>query len=266
MKRFLYILCLLSISISPLLSQQQNANEAPGAGSDGSGLGNDTNYGLSPGNPSRSFDQATNPLNYPNPEDAKRTTISTSVTGLAQGYLYIDWETLGGRMFAFAIGMSLYASELSATRRAFDAANLDDNSFMNVGLMLGLSFYVQQQYAQGFVVQVKLGGGILTGSYAEDPTAAAANMLDFYGALMINIAYRLPTSLRGIYISPIVNLGANVVLPQGGYNSPLDVPSYFRINAHHDVLGVATPADITGSGTLLLFLHFGIGFDLTFIF
>ncbi len=261
---------LLAAASGHLAAQQQNLDEVPGVGVDrNSDFGNDTNYGLVPRIPTESFDSRVNPTGYPRPEQVNRNTISTSLIGLAQGFLYIEWEHLIGRMFGFTLGGTFYASEISQTRRLFQPAGFDNNSFMNLGAMFGFTFYVSQQYVQGLAIQLKLGGGLLSGSYlqgeqgeSEDPL----NMRDFYGSLFVNISYRINVT-RNIALSPILVVNPNVLILINNYDNPLIVPSFFRINGHSDLLTLSAPADLTGGGgRLLLFMHVGIGVDLTFTF
>ena len=183
---------ILLLPFPPLNAQQQNPDEIPGAGADhGSDFGNDTNYGLPPNGPSQSFDRQTNPLDYPSPEEVNRNTISTSIIGLSQGFLYMEWEHLVGRMFGLVLGATFYASEIGQTRRLFQPADIDDDTFMNLGGMLGFTFYVSQQYAQGLAIQIKFGGGLLTGSYLEAGQTDAINMFDFYGSVLATMKYHL---------------------------------------------------------------------------
>ncbi|WGK70172.1 hypothetical protein P0082_04745 [Candidatus Haliotispira prima] len=250
-----------------LFAQQQNSDEVPRVGADRSAdFGNDTNYGLNPQASRESFDKRTNPVNYPNPEDANRNTISTSLIGISQGFLYMEWEHLASRMFGFVFGATFYASEIGQTRRLFQAANSDNSSFMTLGGMIGFTFYIRQQYTQGLAVQIKFGGGLLTGSYLESGQTTPTAMFDIYGSLLATMAYRLNVT-PNVAISPVLMINPNIIIVSSSYQNALSVPSFFRINGHSDLLGLSAPADLSsGGGTLLLFMHIGIGVDLTFTF
>ena len=262
----LFLLCFWGLG--SLFAQQQNEDEVPGVGADRSTeFGNDTNYGLAPGTPSaESFDQRSNPVNYPSPEEVNRNTISTSLIGLSQGFLFIEWEHLVGRMFGLVFGATLYASEIGQTRRLFLPAGLDNNSFMTVGAILGVTFYVSQQYARGLAIQIKLGGGLLTGSYRESGATTAIEMLDLYGSLIFTVVYRINFT-RNVAIAPILVINPNVVLVSSPFNNPLTVPSFFRINGQSDLIGLSAPEKLPFGGLgLFLYMHFGFGVDLTFTF
>ena len=262
---FLCILLLFGAILPSLSAQQQNADEVPGVGADRStDFGNDTNYGLRPSE--ESFDQRSNPVNFPGPEEVNRNTISTSLIGLAQGFLFMEWEHLVGRMFGFVFGATLYASEIGQTRRLFQPAGLDSNNFMNVGAILGVTFYVSQQYAQGLAIQLKLGGGLLTGSYKEAGKATAVEILDFYGSLIATVVYRINFN-KNVAISPVLVINPNVVLVTSPFNNALTVPSFFRINGQSDLIGLSAPAKLPFGGVnLVLYMHVGFGVDLTFTF
>ena len=238
-----------------LVGQQQNSPQVGGRTEQ-----QNSNFGTPP--PTRSFDQQTNPLNYTGPEQILRNTISTSAIGLSQGFIYIEWEHLFGRTFGMSFGLTLYASEMGATRRLFSPAGIDDNNFLNLGGMLGFVFYMNQQYARGAVIQIKFGGGLLSGSYTEDGATAATAIQDFYGSLIIALAYRINLSQR-VALSPIVVLNPNLIIVNGTYDNKLTVPGYYFINGHSDMFGLAVPAEVA---TFVLFMHFGLGFDLTFTF
>ncbi|MEM9423430.1 MAG: hypothetical protein AAF975_01420 [Spirochaetota bacterium] len=247
-----------------LVGQQQNPDEIPGIGMDRNpDFGNDTNYGTPP--QTKSFDQNTNPLNYPNPEEVNRNTINTSLIGISQGFIYAEWEHLTGRMFGFLFGATFYASELGQTRRLFQPAAIDTNYFMNLGGLLGMTFYVSQRYVRGLAIQIKLGGGMLMGSYKEAGKTEATNMSDFYGSLIMLITYRINLG-KNIAISPVFNLGANVVIlgSTTAYDKPENVPSFYRINGHSDLISLSAPAKF--NNRLHLFIHAGFGMDLTFTF
>ena len=251
-----------------LFAQQQNADEEPGIGADSSAdFGNDTNYGRRPSaQNSESFDRRSNPVNYPGPEEVNRNTISTSLIGLSQGFLFMEWEHLVGRMFGFVIGATLYASEIGQTRRLFQPAALDNSNFMTDGGILGVTYYVSQQYARGLAIQVKLGGGLLTGSYRESGTSTAIEMLDLYGSLIFTVVYRINFT-RNVAIAPILVINPNLVLVSSPLNNPLTVPSFFRINGQSDLIGLSAPAQLPfGGPNLLLYMHVGFGVDLTFTF
>ena len=260
---FFIVLGFFSMGFANLAAQQQNPDEIPAVGSDyGSDFGNDTNYGLSPNN--QSFDQQTSQIDYPSPEEIKRNTISTSLVGLAQGFLYMEWEHLFGRRFGIVLGISFYASEIGQTRRLFKPAALDNNSFANIGGMLGFTFYTSQLYAQGLAIQIKVGGGLLTGTYTESGQTEALNMFDIYASAIWVIAYRINVTTN-VALSPLLIINGNVILPSAiPYNEPNNVPSYYRINGHSDFLSLSAPAELTAG--LRLFMHVGLGFDLTFTF
>ena len=263
---FLGILLLFGAVLPSLSAQQQNADEVPSVDADYTAdPDNDTNSDMRERN-SESFDRRSNPLNSPTPEKVNRNTISTSLIGLAQGFLFIEWEVLLGRTFGLVFGGTFYASEIGQTRRLFKPAAFDNSNFMTIGAILGMTFYVSQQYAQGLAIQLKFGGGLLTGNYTEAGTKEPVTMLDFYGSIIATILYRINIT-RNVAISPILVINPNVVIVTSQFKNALNVPSFFRINGQSDLIGLSAPLRLPFETlNLLLYMHFGFGVDLTFTF